>query len=331
METMEEKTGTGELGIENIFRCMECGGALEASGVEQLECEKCGWTCARMGNVWRFVSSESYASSFGYQWKKFSGVQLDSRNGTDFSESRFREITGWGPEELGGKRVLDVGCGAGRFTEIALKYGAQVVSMDLSEAVEACRENHSSGELTVCQASIYEMPFAEGSFDFVFCIGVVQHTPDPEASIRAIARMVKPGGQIGLWIYERDWKAYLGTVGFKYLLRPWTRRLNRDGHLAFTRRIVDAFLPVACWGRDKGLAGKIVMRLLPISSAHLAGIALGEEDFRQWVFLDTFDMYSPAHDHPQTYAGVAELLKDCGFREVTRMPHGGISIVGVKN
>ena len=177
----------------------------------------------------RFVPASNYASSFGYQWNKYAELQLDSKNGTTFSEDRFFSITEWSKADLLGARVLDVGCGAGRFSEVVLRTGAHVVAVDLSQAVEACHKNlRSHANLDVVQASIYELPFRPGSFDFVYCIGVVQHTPDPKQSILNIARMVRPGGRLGFWIYERDWKSYLGTIGFKYLLRPWTTSLTRD-------------------------------------------------------------------------------------------------------
>ena len=213
----------------------------------------------------RFVDQGNYAESFGFQWKKFSQVQLDSYNGTSFSEQRFQQITGWTRNELDGKLVLDAGCGAGRFSEVALKYGAELVAFDLSEAVDASKVNLSPSEPLICQASIYELPFEPGTFDYVYCIGVVQHTPDPSATIRALCRMVKPTGQIGLWIYERDWKSYVGTLGFKYGLRPIMHRLSSGQQYAICNAMVTLFFPIASFCKLRGLFGKIIMRLLPIA------------------------------------------------------------------
>ena len=70
------------------------------------------------------------------------------------------------------------------------------------------------------------------------------------------------------------------------------------------------------------------MRILPVSSAHLHGLPLSEKDFREWVRLDTLDMYSPAHDHPQTFSRVKAWLEEAGFDVEPRHPHGGISITG---
>lgn len=275
----------------------------------------------------RFVPQSNYADSFGYQWNKYAALQLDSRNGTTFSRDRFFSITEWKAEDLRGKRVLDVGCGAGRFAEVALAAGAEVTAVDLSQAVEACRRNLSPNDrLEVVQASIYDLPFPAGSFDVVYCIGVIQHTPDPKRSVLEIAKMVRPGGRLGYWIYERDWKSYLGTVGFKYLLRPWTKTLDRQGVEKFSHRMESLCWPLNRIARKCGLPGKILMRMLPVASAYLQDIPLSDEDFREWVRLDTFDMYSPAHDHPQKFATVAQWLTAAGFTVEPRHSHGGISI-----
>lgn len=310
---------------------MEIGANSPTSTVPtQLICRTNGHTYPVRSGIPRFVEPGNYAESFGFQWKKFSKVQLDSYNGTNFSEERFRLITGWTQDNLTGRLVLDAGCGAGRFSEIALRYGSRLVALDLSEAVDALQANLASSEPLICQASIYELPFRPGTFDYVYCIGVVQHTPDPIASIRALGRMVKPGGQIGLWIYERDWKSYLGTIGFKYLLRPLFSRLSRARQFSVCATMVDLLFPLLAFCRQRGLFGKIIMRLLPVASAHVQTVPLSLEDFKTWVLLDTFDMYSPAYDQPQSYSKVAQLLASEDFQNIRRHPHGGIAITATR-
>ena len=308
-----------------ILACPDCGSSLTLE-TDRLVCGRAHAHPIREG-IPRFVPTEAYAGSFGFQWKKLGRLQLDSVNGTGFSAARFRDITGWGEADLRGRLVLDAGCGAGRFAEVvAREFGADLVAIDLSNAVEACRENLMPDPPLVCQASIYSTPFRPRSFDFVYCIGVIQHTPDPSQSIRSLARLVRPGGQIGLWIYEADWKSYVGTLGFKRLLRPWVSRWPRSRQLAFSGALTRAFFPFVHVLRPLGILGKAGMRLLPVAAGHLQDLPLTPEQLREWVLLDTFDMYASAYDQPQRYATVARVLADEGFTDITRHPHGAVAI-----
>ena len=71
----------------------------------------------------RFVSQTNYTDSFGMQWNHFAQTQLDSFSGLPISAERFWNATNWKPSDLNGQWILDVGCGSGRFAEIALKAG----------------------------------------------------------------------------------------------------------------------------------------------------------------------------------------------------------------
>jgi 2-polyprenyl-3-methyl-5-hydroxy-6-metoxy-1,4-benzoquinol methylase len=315
----------------NLLRCPACKCKLEqAIDCTHLKCERCGSEFPCVHGIPRFVKSEAYTESFGYQWNRFNKIQLDSYNGTTFSRDRLFSITEWSPAELRGKLVLDAGCGSGRFTEVAFECGASVAAVDLSVAVNACRKNIDSNSVLVCQASLFELPFESGTFDYVFCIGVLQHTPDPALAIKALSEMVKPGGQIALWIYELDWKSLVGTIAFKYALRPIVRRLSRKQQMAFCKGLVDLFCPLITWSKKRGYLGRIIMRMLPVASAHLHDVSLKEDDLRTWILLDTLDMYTPRYDRPQRYAYIRGLLAQYGFENIRRHPHGAISITGTR-
>jgi SAM-dependent methyltransferase len=319
--------------LARTLACPRCGTDLlpvppDAAGpgtAESLQCAEGHRYPVRSG-IPRFVESEGYAGSFGFQWNAFARVQLDSQNGTRFTESRFRGVTGWERGELAGRLVLDAGCGAGAFSEIARRYGGRVAALDLSDAVDACRANLAPDPPLVCQASIYEPPFRPGSFDFVYCIGVIQHTPEPLRAIRSLCRLVRPGGRIALWIYEDDWKSYVGSLGFRRLLRPLVNRLPARAQLAFVRALVAAFFPFVWWLKPLGLPGRAAIRMMPVAGAHLLSLPLDRSSFRDWVLLDTFDMYTPAYDQPQRYRDVAETLAAQGFDEIQRRPVGAIGV-----
>lgn len=324
----------------DLLACPACRTQLEITVVDEqngdilegeLLCPTCGKKFPITNSIPRFVEAHNYADSFGLQWNKYARLQLDSQNGTTFSHERFYGITEWAPESLRGSLVLDGGCGAGRFAEIALAAGAEVVALDLSAAVDACRINLLAHPRLHCvQASLFELPFRDRIFDTVYSIGVIQHTPDPRRAVVSLVEKVAAGGRIGLWIYERDWKSYIGTIGFKYAVRPLTKRWPTQKLENFIRALEALCWPIIRWARPRGTLGKAVMRMLPLSCAHLQEVPLSDEDFREWIRLDTFDMLSPAYDFPQRYNVVRSWLETAGLHAERRHPHGAISITATR-
>ena len=139
--------------------------------------------------VLRIAREENYTENFGMQWNKFAKTQID-RDLLDISEKRFFAETRWDRNSLDGQNVLEVGSGAGRFSRVVLGHTqAALWSVDYSDAVTANYVNNSAiapERFHLFQASIYELPFPDDSFDKVFCMGVLQHTPDFEASVKAL-------------------------------------------------------------------------------------------------------------------------------------------------
>ncbi len=135
--------------------------------------------------------------SFGYQWTTFHAMV------EAFREGFLTYIHPLGPEFFPGKLGLDAGCGFGRHVYYAADFGAAVVGVDFSEAIEAARANTAGRKgVHLVQGDIYRLPFAEGTFDFAYSLGVLHHLPDPERGFRALVPLVKPGGAIFVWVYS---------------------------------------------------------------------------------------------------------------------------------
>jgi 2-polyprenyl-3-methyl-5-hydroxy-6-metoxy-1,4-benzoquinol methylase len=125
--------------------------------------------------------------NFSLEWTRHRLTQLDDATHHE-SEERFRIKTGFAPDDLKGKLVLDVGCGAGRFSEVALRWGATVVGIDLSLAVDSAYVNlDSRSQFHVALADIFRLPFKSESFDVIFSLGVLHHTPDTAQAFRQVA------------------------------------------------------------------------------------------------------------------------------------------------
>lgn len=173
-----------------------------------------------------WISLGTLAQTIGFQWRSFRAVQLDSASGEQESRRRFLAETGWRPDELKGKLLLDAGCGAGRFAEVALECGAKVVAVDLSESVYACRQTlhrFSCEDYLILRADLFDLPLKSRSFEGIYCLGVLQHTPEPLEGLRRLARHLAPGGRLATWIYERR------SPDMRYLQpRTWIRAAVRS-------------------------------------------------------------------------------------------------------
>lgn len=192
-----------------------CAGEVEAG---TLDCTGCGREFPIVRGIPRLLleglsaDKERTANAFGWEWQTFSQLH-------DSSETYEEQFLDWiapiPPDFFRGKVVLDAGCGMGRFSAVAARFGArEVIAVDLSEAVESARRaTRDLPNVHVVQADIYRLPFTR-PFDFVFSIGVLHHLPDPEGGFRALVGHLKDGGSIFGWVYGREnngWIVYLAN------------------------------------------------------------------------------------------------------------------------
>jgi SAM-dependent methyltransferase len=282
-----------------------------------LECGACGAVFPISDGIPRFVAVDGYAKSFGFQWNKHARAQLDSYTGLPISRDRLLAATQW-PQDMRGMKVLEAGSGAGRFTEVLVSTGADVVSFDYSSAVDAnARNNGSAPNLTLFQGDIFNIPFAGQGFDAVVCLGVLQHTPDPHAAFLSLARQVKSGGSLAIDVYRRSLR---GMFGWKYLLRPLTTRMSAQRLYAILEAAVPRLIPVSQFFRQ--VAGRFGARLVPI--LEYSHLGLSKEANIEWAILDSWDMYSPRYDLPQSRSTISSWFEEVSFVDVVVAdgPHG---------
>ncbi len=255
--------------ILELFACPKCGaelrleeGAAQDGRVSEglLLCAGCSSEYPIIRGMPRFVPSEDYADTFGYQWNRFDRLQLDRHTQNDLSRERFFATTGW-PARLEGQRILEAGCGMGRFTQIALETGAEVFSFDLSNAVQAnYRNNGDSTRAHIFQASIYQVPLRKGIFDKVFCMGVLQHCPDVKAAFMGLVPYLRPGGEIVVDCYLR----HKFIPPLKYWVRPLVRYMKPQTlHKLLSWMIPPAFEVKKALHKIP-LAGTALGKLIPI-------------------------------------------------------------------
>lgn len=309
-----------------ILCCPRTGQSLRAfaeDGVTLVEFSdvRAGWLISEdgqqrypvRGGIPRFVAESNYADNFGMQWNKFSKTQLDSHSGHPISADRFWGATGWDPPQLAGQWVLDVGCGAGRFAEVALSAGAKVVALDYSSAVDACEANlRQHANLHVVQGDIYSLPFKAGSFSYVYSLGVLQHTPDVSKAFSSLPPMVRPGGSLCVDFYCKSWKSALLP---KYWLRPLTKRIPKGRLFTALEWLVPKLLPVSIAFSQVPGIGHHLKRVVPVAN-YVGSLPLSDGQQLEWSLLDTFDWLSPAYDNPQTPQTVRNWLTQAGMTRI---------------
>lgn len=170
--------------------------------------------------------NESSVESFGFQWTWIGDMRSEA-------DLRMRAAERFDPrsEDFAGKTVLDAGAGAGDQTRSLNEHGAEVVSIDLSNAIDvvASKMRLRSGWVGV-QGDITMLPLDDAVFDIVYCEGVIQHTRDSVATVRELVRATRPAGTILATHYIRNKPTSLIrrlkrqiTAGYEFL----RRRLGR--------------------------------------------------------------------------------------------------------
>lgn len=270
-----------------------------------------------VGHIPRFVDSEFYAADFGAQWRRFPKTQLDSHTGLRLSRDRLDRCFRGELSKVNGRKVLEAGCGAGRFTEVLLDHGALLDSFDISNAVDANAANNGSKAFTLVQADIRLMPFMQASYDYVVCLGVLQHTPDTEQSIEKLWEMVRPGGRLIIDHYR--WTRYqlpppLGGAGSFY--RQVVLRRPRERRWDTVKRLVDFWFPVYWRFRDNHWARSILARIGGINFYYGELPLKSREAFYEWALLDTHDAMTDHYRRYRTVASIRRTLERLGGVEI---------------
>lgn len=296
--------------LMDILCCPRCKGRFslrvgvtEREEIKEGELSCCGNTYKIINFIPRFINTDKYVSSFSFEWRLHKRTQLDSANkgGKMEGQSRrdFAKRVDFRLSELKDKWVLDAGCGMGRFSEIAVKEGANLVAVDLSFAVDMAFKNIGTlKNAHFIQADLFNLPLRENSFDFVYSFGVLHHTPDCAAAFDSIAKLVKPSGKLALFVYSSYNKGIVYSSAF---WRLFTTRMPK--RLLYFLSYIS--VPLYYFYRIP-VAGNIAKMLFVIPMW---------KDGR-WRMLDTFDWYSPKYQSKHTHWEVGGWFKKNGFKNV---------------
>lgn len=264
-----------------------------------LHCGECRGTNPIVRGVPRFVSSDSYVRNFSYQWNLHRTTQVDSLSGHKESRNAFAVKTGLNEGDLRGKLVLDVGCGTGRYVEIAADWGGEVIGMDLSYAVDAAYLNMGRRErVHIVQADVFRLPFRIESFDVIYSIGVLHHTHNTREAFLQLPPLLRPTGTVSVWVYE--WAGEFSE--FLDYVRRWS--VHVPPRLLY--HLCWVIVPLQHAAMRVPLLNRLGRRV-PTSNQ---GRGL------RWDVLDTFDLYAPRFQWKHREQEVLEWFRQAALTDL---------------
>lgn len=258
---------------------------------------------------------------FAYEWLRYPGsLQEDERV--------FLEEAQLPREAFYGKRVLDAGCGMGRYSVVALSLGAEVVALDLSEAVIRLPRDP---KLHVVQGDLLRPPLKEELFDVAYSHGVLHHTADTRAAFLQVAKLVKPGGYLSVWLYGKagrfadfstnPLRAGRGWVAEHRRLAWWivlVRHLVSDLVRLFTTRLPRGVTYALCYPLT-WLGAVPGLKYLTFSV---------HPDFRVRL-IENFDWVAPPYQWHHTKEELQAWYREAGYEPLKVLPHGLVPKPGV--
>ncbi len=261
--------------------------------MDHLDCLTCKVAYPILDGIPRFID-DHHLASFGRQWNKYEVAHDDEDRAT------FQAKTGMSLVQMKGLRVLDAGCGGGRYSKVCGEAGASVIGADHSAAVGKAKQLCSHlPDVTFLQADLKRLPLEPASFDFVFSIGVMHHDADTKSVFDAVAAMVKPGGRYSVWLYRRN---------------QWWQESINDRLRRRTTQMEPEKLERWCeWGAWLGglpVANKTLNKIVNFS-AH---------PNHENRVCDTFDWFAPKYQYHHTIAELRSWFESAGFNDIQTLP-----------
>jgi SAM-dependent methyltransferase/uncharacterized protein YbaR (Trm112 family) len=308
-------------------------GAAEPDGhhlAGRLICGGCGQEYPVIAGVPRMVVTAQEhggaAETFGFEWRKHGEKQLEPD--TVFGRTQEQDVAYFldalhvTPDAVGGAVVLDAGCGSGQLTAGIGGLDAQaVIGVDVNTAIEfPFRRCRALPNVHIVQADIFALPFRPAQFDLVWCNGVIHHTAHPPRAFRALATLVRPGGKLYVWVYEKRWNPFrftkdvLDALGLQRVPRPV---------------LLGACKAISVPSLLLHTAYRGVRAVPPLRPRSYAGRKTTRYRSRQEFELTWFDALSPKYDKRYTEAEVSAWFQRLGFGTIRPYPFK-VGVCGVK-
>ena len=238
---------------------------------------------------------DNYTKNFGKQWKDYNTIQIDSFNNFDISKIFLKKIIFSEIENLKGKNILEIGCGAGRFTEYLAPVSNICVSIDLSSAIYY-NVTKDLKNLFLIKADFLKL-ISKKKFDVVICRGVLQHTPNPFQSILKLYEFVDKKGVVFFDIYSTP---KIGLFYPKYFF--WRTLINKfftyEKFEIFLKNNIKILLDIKRKIKYIFFNSNFISDIFIPVWDYKDKLTLNEKQLEDWAILDTLDGIYAKYDNP---------------------------------
>jgi 2-polyprenyl-3-methyl-5-hydroxy-6-metoxy-1,4-benzoquinol methylase len=327
-----------EPAVLDLLACPRCGGTYAFLSDEHhkdagvLACQRCDGRyrvdagVPRLNHALREYRLTNVAKTFGFEWKAHHAGQFETE--TLFGRTREQDwemvtqAMGISDADMRGAIVLDAGCGSGRFCELFADHGAAtVIGVDMNDAVDdAAQRCRAYDNIHIVQGNIFALPFRPAAFDVIWCNGVIHHTADAAGAHRSLAKHVRPGGILYVWVYPARFNPFrlMRTVLRAARVHRWSPRALQ----LLASMMARMSLPMLVFYR----AARAVPGLRPRS-------AWGRRSVRHRTLdelkLTWFDALSPEFDSRHTEDEVVGWFLGEGFSDIAVLEEPKVGVRGV--
>jgi ubiquinone/menaquinone biosynthesis C-methylase UbiE len=266
-----------------------------------------------INSIPRFVKNDGYCDNFSFQWKHWKRLQFQDNNIGSAMEKHtkkmFKSLTKLSSKKIKDKIVLDIGCGAGRFSDVALHLGAKVIALDFSFSIDIAKDNflNNRKKILFIQADAYNMPFRNNSVDYAFSIGVLHHTPNPILGVKEAYRVLRKRGEFSISVYaDKSFYTFINVRIWNYIFK--------------TLKPILSFYPPLLYSYIFGFMAHFLAKIwIPLSYPLRVFFPTAILQDYRWSILDTFDALTTNYQSGHTPDQIKNWFKEAKFHKIKRI------------
>jgi ubiquinone/menaquinone biosynthesis C-methylase UbiE len=242
--------------------------------------------------------------AFGQEWSTFTQEALSASEREEVFGKYFCLID-WNKKP---GKVLDMGCGSGRWDVLVAPLVGELVAADAScEALEVARRNVQAPNVSFIEATPDSLPYPDGYFDFIFSLGVLHHVPDTAGAIHSLANKLRLGGTLLLYLYYAfdNRPAWFRAV---WKVTDLVRRVTSRLPFSLRYALSQIFATCVYWPLAR------TAKYLPVSDSWPLKFYAN----RSFCFMrtDALDRFGTKLEKRFTQKQITEMLKSAGFTNI---------------